>query len=118
MARGGYELPKVSPGPAMPNPSMPCGRATPETTLQPFLEFPAHRAGGLRPSSTLLDTPRRTLVRGTNGADLQAAFDRAPARGRTQIGTDFVFQVENQIPSSRPSTPGIRNLFKTYSKQK
>jgi hypothetical protein len=31
MAEGGHGLPKVSPGPAMPDPSKPCGRATPET---------------------------------------------------------------------------------------
>jgi hypothetical protein len=31
MARGGHGLPKVLSGPAMPEPSMPCGRATPET---------------------------------------------------------------------------------------
>jgi hypothetical protein len=35
-----------SPGLALPDPSSPCGRHT-------------HRAGGLRPPSTLLDTPRR-----------------------------------------------------------
>jgi hypothetical protein len=33
MARGGLGLPKVSPGPAMPYPSMPCGRVTPEKAL-------------------------------------------------------------------------------------
>jgi hypothetical protein len=36
MARGGHGLPKLSLGPTMPYPSMPCGRATPETALQPF----------------------------------------------------------------------------------
>jgi hypothetical protein len=60
MARGGHGLPKVSPRPTMPDPSMPCRRATPETTLQLFLGWPANRAGGLRPSSTLLDTPSHT----------------------------------------------------------
>jgi hypothetical protein len=60
MARGGYGLPKVSPEPAMPNPSTPCRQATPETALQPFQGRYACRAGGLRPSSTPLDTPRRT----------------------------------------------------------
>jgi hypothetical protein len=40
MAKGGHGLPKVSPGSARPYPSMP--------------------AGGLRTSSTLLDTSRRT----------------------------------------------------------
>jgi hypothetical protein len=35
--RGIHELPKVSPGPAMPNPYTPCGRATPDglTPLRP-----------------------------------------------------------------------------------
>jgi hypothetical protein len=32
MARGGHGLLKVSSGPAMPYPSTPCGRATPETS--------------------------------------------------------------------------------------
>jgi hypothetical protein len=41
MARGGHGLPKVLPGPAMPCSSTPCGRATPETALQPFQEWPA-----------------------------------------------------------------------------
>jgi hypothetical protein len=44
----------------MPYPSTPCGLTTPETALRPFLGWPGHRAGGLRPSSTPLDTPRRT----------------------------------------------------------
>jgi hypothetical protein len=34
MARGGHGHPKISPGPAMPYPSMPCGRTTSETALQ------------------------------------------------------------------------------------
>jgi hypothetical protein len=33
MAKGGHGLPKVSPEPAMPNPSTPCERATPETAI-------------------------------------------------------------------------------------
>jgi hypothetical protein len=36
MARGGHGLPKVSVGPAMPYPSMPCGQATPEMSLRLF----------------------------------------------------------------------------------
>jgi hypothetical protein len=52
MARGGHGLPKVSPGPAMPDPFTPCGRATP---------------GGPLPFSTRADTPRRTPT------DLRAA---------------------------------------------
>ena len=58
MARGGHVLPKVSPGPALPDPSTPCGRATPKTALQLFLRWPARRAGGLPPSSILLNTQR------------------------------------------------------------
>jgi hypothetical protein len=62
MGRGDHGLPKVSPGPTMPYPSMPCGRASPETAisaLRLFQLWPACRAGGLRPSPTPLDTPRR-----------------------------------------------------------
>jgi hypothetical protein len=54
--------PKVSPGPAMPYPSTPYRRTTPETALQPFQGWPAYTAGSLRPSSTSLDTPRRTPI--------------------------------------------------------
>jgi hypothetical protein len=36
MARGDHGLPKVSLGPIIPDPSMPCRRATPETALQPL----------------------------------------------------------------------------------
>jgi hypothetical protein len=60
MARGIRGLSKVSPGPAQPDPSMPCGQATPETASQLFRVWPIRRAGGLRPSSIPLDTPRRT----------------------------------------------------------
>jgi hypothetical protein len=58
MARGGHRLPKVSLGPAMPNSSMPCRWATP---VQGWL---AHRADGLRPFYTLLDTPRHNPMYG------------------------------------------------------
>jgi hypothetical protein len=57
MARGGHGLPKVSLRPAMFYPSMPCGRATPEAVLQPFLGWPVLRAGGVWLSSIPLDTP-------------------------------------------------------------
>jgi hypothetical protein len=60
MERGGHGLPKVSLGPAMPDPSMPCWRATPETALRPFQGWPARRTGGLRLSSTPMDTLCRT----------------------------------------------------------
>jgi hypothetical protein len=55
-----HGLPKVSYGPAMPNPYTPCGRATPQMALRLFGGWPAHRAGGLRLSSSPLDTPSRT----------------------------------------------------------
>jgi hypothetical protein len=60
MAKGIHGLPKVSPGPAMLDPSTPCGRPTPEMALMPFRGWPAGKRGGLRPSSTPLETPRRT----------------------------------------------------------
>jgi hypothetical protein len=40
MARGGHGIPKVSPGPAMPDPSTPCGRATAEMALCPYALMP------------------------------------------------------------------------------
>jgi hypothetical protein len=61
-AGGGHGLPKISPKLAMPYTSTPCGRATPETALQSFQVSPTHRAGGLWPSSTPLDTPRVTSM--------------------------------------------------------
>jgi hypothetical protein len=60
MARGGHGLPKVSPRPAIPYPSTPCGWAIPETAVRPVQGWSAQRLGGLRPSSTLLNTPHRT----------------------------------------------------------
>jgi hypothetical protein len=64
--RGIHRLPKVSPRPAQPDPYTPCGRATPQTALRPFGGWPAHRAGGLRLSSSPLDTPSRTGLRPPN----------------------------------------------------
>jgi hypothetical protein len=65
MARTGYRLPKVSLGTVISYPSMPCGWVTSETALHPFKGSPAHRAGGLESTSTLLDTPRRTPMEET-----------------------------------------------------
>jgi hypothetical protein len=75
MAKGIHGLPKVSPGPALPYPSMPCGRATPETAFQPFRRWPAHRAGGLQSSSTPLDTPRRTGLIVDDNVQEEKAFE-------------------------------------------
>jgi hypothetical protein len=47
-------------GSPMPHPSIPCRRATPETPLWQFMEWPTGREGGLRPSSTPLHNPCRT----------------------------------------------------------
>jgi hypothetical protein len=41
----------------MPDPYTPCGRATPQKALRLFGGWLARRAGGLRPSSSPLDTP-------------------------------------------------------------
>jgi hypothetical protein len=60
MARGDHALPKLSPRPAMPDPFTPCGCTTPETAVRPFQGQPTHKAGDLRPSSTILVTPRHT----------------------------------------------------------
>jgi hypothetical protein len=60
MARGGHGLPKVSPCPDMPYPSMPFRRDAPETALHPFQVWAPHRVGSLRLSSTPLDTPYHT----------------------------------------------------------
>jgi hypothetical protein len=60
MLWGGHGLPKVLLGPAMPDPPTPFGLATTEMAFQPFQRLPTHRAGGLWPSFTPLDTPRRT----------------------------------------------------------
>jgi hypothetical protein len=64
MGRGDHGHPKVSSGLNMPDPSMPCRRATPETALWPFRGWPTRRVGCLRMSSTLLDSPRRTPMVG------------------------------------------------------
>jgi hypothetical protein len=55
-----HRLPKVSPGPAMPAPSILCGWVLPETALWLVLKWPAYRVSGLQPSSTPLDTPPST----------------------------------------------------------
>jgi hypothetical protein len=59
-ARGSHGLPKVSPGPTMPYPFTPCRRATTDPALQPFQKWPTHRAGGVQPFSTPLDTLHHT----------------------------------------------------------
>jgi hypothetical protein len=63
-----HGLPKVSPGPAMPDPATPCKRATPETALRPFQGWPIHKAVNLRPSSTLLDSLRKTNFQCVNAS--------------------------------------------------
>jgi hypothetical protein len=62
MAKDGHGPPKVSPGLALPHPSMPCGWAIPEMALwnMAILAGPTCRAGSLLPFSTLLDTQRCT----------------------------------------------------------
>jgi hypothetical protein len=58
----GHGFPKVSGGPAMPYPSMPCELATPETALVLFQGWPTHREICLQQSFTPLYTPHRTLL--------------------------------------------------------
>jgi hypothetical protein len=69
MGRGGHGLPKVSLVPAMLYPSTSCG--------QPSLKWPHSHfkgscpQGNLRPSSSLLDTPRRTPLDSTNNPNVR-----------------------------------------------
>jgi hypothetical protein len=69
MVRGGHRLPKVSPGPAMPYPSTPCGRATPQTAL--------------RPSSTPLEALRHTPLSKTSRKNIRC---RLESHGDTKLG--------------------------------
>jgi hypothetical protein len=118
MGRGGHGLPKVSHGPAMPNPSTLCERATPETALRPFLGWPAHRAGGLRPSSSLLDTPRHTPMK--VGAPLPvcarvgcAKEGRRATVGRKlpTLGQDQICKLQFKVILEFPKTPCGRPLL-------
>jgi hypothetical protein len=47
MARGGHGLPEVPLGPAMPNPSMPCRRATIQTTVSEVARSQGGRPGAV-----------------------------------------------------------------------
>jgi hypothetical protein len=77
-ATGIHGHPNVSPRPTQPGLSTPCGWATPKTALRSFRRWHAHRAGGLRPSSTPLDTPCHTGV-----------VEAASRRCRGRVGTDL-----------------------------
>jgi hypothetical protein len=81
MAKGGHGLPKVSPGSALPYPSMPREWATPETAYRPFQGSPARRVGGLRPSSFPLDAPRRTPMQ-QRGSMQERKKDRLKTKGK------------------------------------
>jgi hypothetical protein len=91
MARGGHGLPKVSPGPAMPDLSTPGKQATTEMASWLFLGRPARRKSGLRSSSTLLHTPQCTPMKistmktrkMTNLADIYGVH-RGVHRGKRQ----------------------------------
>jgi hypothetical protein len=83
MRRGGPRLPKVSPRPAMPYPSTPCGQATPKTAFSSFRGWPA---ASPRPSFSLMDTPGGTPMNAT--AVYRLVFDK-----------DFV------------ARPGFRDVF-------
>jgi hypothetical protein len=56
MAKGGHGLPKLSPGPAMPDHFMPCGRATPNMAVSRVARPQAERPAAI---FTLLEIPRR-----------------------------------------------------------
>jgi hypothetical protein len=60
MARGGHGLPKVSRGLAMPDPSMPCGRATPGGRLMAVF-YPIGQRWPMRANETHDDNSRKEL---------------------------------------------------------
>jgi hypothetical protein len=62
MAWGRHGLPKVS---LRPDPTL----VHPEMASRVFQGWPTDTAGGLRPSPTLLDTPRRTPIVWSNRAE-------------------------------------------------
>jgi hypothetical protein len=115
MARGVHGLPKVSRGPAMPNPSMPCQQATPKTALQPFLGWPARRAGGLRQSSTPLDTQRRTglvLGDGLIFNSILAFFVSQSLRSPLPLISPLLLQLQRRQYRMKTNTEGNFTLFK------
>jgi hypothetical protein len=103
MERDGHGLPKVSPGPTMPYPATPSGRATPKMVLQPFQGWPPCKAGGLRPSSTPLDTPRRTPM-------LKIAVQGVDAHLSRLVG-QRVLQLEFARRYARPLPPALLLFF-------
>jgi hypothetical protein len=87
MARDGHGLPIVSLGPAMPYPSTPYGRATPETASRLFHGWQ---------SSTPLDTPRRTLM-----ARSFNTFLKSPKARYNHITQSVMDGVDDRILSGR-----------------
>jgi hypothetical protein len=59
MGRGGHRLPKVSHMPVMPDPSTPCGRATPETAVFYPFGHPTPYAYGYRDGSGRRDRKKK-----------------------------------------------------------
>jgi hypothetical protein len=70
MGRGGHEL-----GLAMHYLSTLCRQTAPEIALRLFQGWPTHRVGGLRPSSTPLDAPRRTPMDWNRGSRSESRWD-------------------------------------------
>jgi hypothetical protein len=64
-----YRLPKILLGSAMPDPSAPCRRETPETAFWPFQRWPTRWAGNFWLFSTPLDTLRRTHMAKSDDGD-------------------------------------------------
>jgi hypothetical protein len=84
-------LSKVSPGPAMPDPSTPCGQAAPK------MGWPACRAGGLQPSSTPLDTPRRTGLVGNTRYDTKVIVPAGSCQQNSDAGRVVVPKMSNLV---------------------
>jgi hypothetical protein len=100
MGTGIHGLPKVSPGHAMPDPSTPCGQATPETTLRLFQGWQNRRAGGLRPCSSPLPTPSRTGLPIFHVLRVAITW---PARGGRPYGLFWSFVMKFSNKSETPT---------------
>jgi hypothetical protein len=88
-------------GSAMPYPSLPCGRVTPETALRLFPAWPAHRVGGLQPSSTPLDTPRRTPMSDTTDLPHTICHKRTSNGGMVSLAFFANFVKKSPFPWRR-----------------
>jgi hypothetical protein len=87
---------------AMPDPSPPCGQATPYTALRLFQRWLAYRLDGLQPSSTPLGTACHMSMSLAPLA-LSALTMGKTGTGRTEKASPF----SNRLTKSRPVRRGV-----------